>query len=326
MIQRLKLTSKRKLRYNASVFMFCLIVSATVWLLTKFSYQYTSLVTFPIIFTEFPEDKIPLTPGDSAINIAISGTGFSLLRINYFTRKRPFSVNLQHYSQQQLDEYAEINVNTMLVAQQLVERFNISGQVEYVMPENLVLRFEDKVTKRLPVLADVSYSLRRQHFAYDTLRIDPEYVELSGPVTLMDKIRYVKTHPLALEDVDANVHEKIGVVLPEPAERFEVNPSDVLITMQVERFTEAEVEVALQTYNAPEGMRIKLFPETVRVVYMVALRDYREIETGMFSCRVNLDGISSFEGRRLNVELYNAPPAARIVRIIPPDVEFLIMK
>lgn len=319
-------TDNRKLRYNASVFMSCLIISATLWLLTKFTYQYTSVVTFPVAFTDSPEDKIALTPNDSAINVAISGTGFSLLRINYFTRKRPFSINLQHFRQQQHEGYAEVLVNTSLVAQQLVERFNISGQVEYVTPENLVLRFEDKLTLRVPVLADVSYTLRRQYFAYDTLRVDPEYVEVSGPVSLTEKIRYIKTHPLVLEDVNAGLNEKIAVVLPEPADRFVVTPPEVRLNMQVERFTEAEVEVALQPYNAPEGLRIKLFPETVRVVYMVALIDYREIDSGMFSCRVNLDGINDFEGKRLNVEVQSAPSAARIVRIIPPDVEFLIMK
>jgi hypothetical protein len=325
-INRQLKTDDRNYRHNVSVFLLCLIISIFVWLLTKFTYEYTSVVSFPLSYTGIAEEKIPVSSMDSTLNIAIRGTGFSLLRINYFNRKRPFDINIQNYQLQPQEGFSEVIIGTSLVAQQIVERFGISGQVEYVVPESLTLRFEEKFSKKVPVLSDVEMSFRQQYFAYDSLTIQPEYVEISGIADQIGKIRFVKTRPVVLENLDASVERFVEIVKPGHLDHFWVDPPQVGIRLQVERFTEARFEIPVQMINLPDNVRVKLFPEKVNVSFMVALKDYKDMNAEMFSCVVDLSGIRSFEGKRLNVELGDAPEMIRGVRIVPPDVEFLILK
>lgn len=263
---------------------------------------------------------------DSTLNIAIRGSGFSLLRINYFIRKRPFDIKLQNYQLQPQEGFSEVTIGTSLVAQQIIEKFSIPGQVEYVLPESLTLRFEEKVSKKVPVLSDVTLSFRQQYFAYDSLTIQPEYVEISGIADQIGKIRFVKTMPVALENLDASVDRLVEIVKPGNLEHFWVDPPQVRIRLQVERFTEARFEIPVRVINSPDNIRVKLFPEKAEVSFMVALKDYKDISADMFSCVVDLSDIRNFEGKRLNVALQDAPELIKGVRITPPDVEFLILK
>jgi YbbR domain-containing protein len=325
-INRLLKTEDRNYRHNVSVFVMCLIISTLVWLLTKFTYEYTSVVSFPLRYTGISENKIPVSSMDSTLNIAISGTGFSLLRVNYFNRKRPFDINIQNYQLQQQDGFSEVTIGTSLVAQQIIEQFSIPGQVEYVVPESLTLRFEEKVSKKVPVLSNVEMNFRQQYAAYDSLTVHPEYVEISGKVEQIGKIRFVKTVPVVLENLDASVDRSVEIVKPAHLDHFWVDPQQVRIRLQVERFTEARFEIPVQMINLPDNVRVKLFPEKVNVSFMVALKDYKDMNADMFSVIVDLSDILAFEGKRLNVELQDAPAMVKGVRIAPPDVEFLILK
>ncbi len=313
-------------RHNVSVFTICLIISASIWLLTKLTYNYTTVVTFPVSFTGLPEEKIPMTHMDSALDIAINASGFGSLRINYFTRKRTFSINLMNYQMQTFEGYSEVVIGTSHVAQQIVERFNIPGQVDYVIPESLTLRFNEKVSRRVAVLPDVKYTFKRQYFAYDTMEVKPAYVEISGKADVIEKVRFVKTLPVVFENLDASVDRLVDLLPPNTTDPFWIDPPQVRITMRVEPFTETGFEVSVQPVNLPDSVKIKLFPEKVNISFLVALKDYKDLTPEMFKCRVDLTDVQNLEGSRLPVQLHNPSIMVRGIQIMPPEIEFLILK
>jgi hypothetical protein len=313
-------------RHNVSVFAICLTISVFIWLLTKLTYDYTNVVTFPVGYTGLPQEKIPMTSMDSVLDVAINATGFGLLRINYFTRKRTFNINLMNYQMQTFEGYSEVVIGTSLVAQQIVERFNIPGQVDYVIPESLTLRFNEKVSRRVAVLPDVKYTFKRQYFAYDTMEVKPAYVEISGKADVIEKVRFVKTLPVVFENLDASVDRSVDLLPPNTSDPFWIDPPQVRISMQVKRFTETGFEVSVQPVNLPDSVKIKLFPQKVNISFLVALKDYKDLTPEMFNCVVDFSDITGLEGSRLQVQLLDPPSVVRGIQITPPEIEFLILK
>ncbi|MBE0638613.1 MAG: hypothetical protein IH598_08835 [Bacteroidales bacterium] len=313
-------------RSKTTVFFICLVISTLLWILTKFAYQYTADIELPIQFISIPDDKVMVSKPDSLLRINVRASGFGLLRYNYFLKKKPFEINLINYRMQMPEGFSELTLGTTPLAQQIVERYNLPGQIEYVVPENIVLHFEDKQSKSVPVIPDVEYTLTKQYFAYDSLSVDPKYVKLSGTAAAIEKIYFVKTAPLKYENLTESIHQTVTILMPASKDFYEIEPKEALITLQVEKYTEAEIEVQIEQIIAPGSPRVKLFPEKVKVYYMVALKDFKRIEPSMFSCQVDLLGVKEFSGKRINVIIRDYPSYAKIVRIVPSDVEYIILK
>jgi hypothetical protein len=313
-------------RYKTSVFLICLMISTSVWLLEKFAYQYPTEINYPVSFSGFSDDNVLVGQTDSVLRIGFQASGFGLIRFHYFSQKHPFEINLQNYRMLQQSDFSELTVGTNPLARQIMESFNLSGNIEYVVPADLVIRFEDRKSKSVPVIPVVELNYMKQFFAYDSLSIDPENVVVSGTADEIGNIHFVKTAALKFDNLSASIDQMVNVELPDQAKRIRMEPAQVRIQMQVEKFTEAEIEIPIEKVNLPDGLRVKLFPEKVRVVYMVALKDFKRIEAGKFSCVVNLSQIRNFSGKRITVDLINYPDYIRIVRIVPPDLEYIILK
>ncbi len=319
-------TGGKNYRYKTSVFLICLMISTSVWLLEKFAYQYPIEITYPVKFTGVPDDNVLVGQADSVLRISFKASGFGLLRFQYFSQKQPFVINLQKYRLQHQSDFSELTIGTNLLARQIMESFNLSGSIDYVAPENLILRFEERKSKSVPVIPVVGLSFMKQFFAYDSLNVEPPNIEVSGTADDIASVHFVKTAPLKFENLSASIDQMVNIDLHESAKRIRIEPDQVRIRLQVEKFTEAEIDVPIEKINIPDGLRVKLFPEKVRVVYMVALKDFKRIDAGKFSCVVDLSQIRSFSGKRISVDVINYPDYIKIVRIIPSDVEYIILK
>lgn len=313
-------------RYKSTAFFVCLVISTLLWLLAKFAYQYPAEIPLPVKFIGIPADKVMVSKPDSLLWINVRASGFGLLRYNYFSKKKPFEINLLNYRMQMPDGFSELTLGTTQLAQQIIERYGLPGKIDFVVPENVVLRFENKVSKTVPVIPDVEFSLMKQYFAYDSLIVDPQYAKISGSEAAVSKIHFVKTLPLRFENLSMNINQFVNFEMPQTKDFIEVEPFQTLVSLQVEKYTEAEIDVPIDKKNAPQGIRVKLFPEKVKIYYMVALKDFKRIEAGMFSCMVDLSGIREFSGKRINVEVTTQPSYIKIIRIVPPDVEYIILK
>jgi hypothetical protein len=313
-------------RYKTSVFLICLMISTSVWLLEKFAYQYPTEITYPVKLTGLPDDKVLIGHANSVSRISFKASGFGLLRFQYFSRKQPFEINLQNYRIQPQSDFSELTIGTNPFARQIMESFNLSGSIEYVTPENLVLRFEERKSKSVAVIPVVGLSFMKQFFAYDSLSVEPQKVVVSGTADDISSVHFVKTAPLKFDNLSASIDQMVNIDLPESAKSIRIEPDHVRLQLQVEKFTEAEIEIPIEKINLPDEMRVKLFPEKVRVVYMVALKDFKKIDAGKFSCVVDLSKIRSFSGKRITVDLINYPDYIKIVRIVPPDLEYIILK
>lgn len=314
-------------RYKTTVFLICLVISSSIWFLTKFASQYPVEIRYSLKFSGVPEDRVLVNQSDSVLRINVKASGFALLKHQYFNKTKPFEVNVGQFIGLLKGESADVTVDSDLIARQIKEtQGGIPGTIEYVFPEALVFRLDRGNFKEVPLIPDVSYTLMKQYFAYDSLMVEPSTVRIFGISEDLSKINYVKTAPLKLDNLSESVDRAVEILNPRQTGGIRVEPTSARITLQVEKFTEAGIEVPIQPVNLPSGMRVKLFPEKVTVYYMVALKDFKRIDPEMFNCKVNLSKLKEQTGQRISVEVTNSPSYVKLQRVAPPDVEFIILK
>ena len=315
-----------KYRYKLTVFFICLVISAFIWMLIKLSGQYSSEITIPVTYSEIPEGKILVNRVDTTIRIGITDRGFSLAWIKYFKRTEPLTIDLKDYRLRQHMHQYEALVGTNAWTQQFLNKYDLSGGVDYILPDTIAFYFEDRYSKEVPVEPDMDIRFAKQYFAYDSMEIDPPTVTISGLYKNISKITEVTTEHMKFSSLSSSIDETVRLKKPITSPEVRVEPEKINIKLHVEKFTESQIEVPISRINEPGGFRVKIFPDKAVVTYLVALKDYKKVSSEMFSCRVDLGKIDTTMSSKLEVSMSSAPNYIRIVSIEPPEVDYLVLK
>jgi len=318
--------NNEKYRYKIIVFLICLVISTTVWMLIKLSDQYTTDITIPIVYSDIPEGKILVNKVDTLIKIGITDRGFALAWIKYFKKKDPLSIDLKDLRlRQNMHQYVAL-VSTESWANNFLGQYNLNGNVDNINPDTIAFNFEDRYSKKVPVKTNVILNFSKQFFAYDSLIVTPDSTIVSGLYQSIDNIDFVETVPFTFNNLNMSVNENIPLKLPIESPNIRIDPSKVNLKLTVEKFTESQIEVPITKINQPEEMRIKIFPEKLTVKYLIALKDFKKINPDMFICNVDISHLLDGNSNKLDVSLKTFPSYIRILSIEPAEVDFLVLK
>lgn len=322
----LRARNDKTYRYKLTVFLICLFISSFIWMLIKLSQHYGSEILIPVTYSKIPEGKILVSKADTTIRIGITVQGFSLAWIKYFSRKAPLKVNLSNYRlRQQMHQYVCL-INTKVWAKQFSEQYDHGDKIDYILPDTIALYFEDRYFKEVPVETDIAIKFRKQYFAYDTLSITPKRVTISGLNKNISQVDFVKTVPVSFTNLHENLNKNIALKNPMLTADIMLDPDEVNVKLQVEKFTESKIEIPINKINEPDNRSVKIFPDKATITYLVALKDYEKMSADMFSCRVNLSEINKRPDNKLDISLSSHPQFIKIVNIEPAEVDYLFLQ
>lgn len=317
-------TQGRKLPWSprVSAFLVCLLLAGSFWLLHALSREYTVRVNVPVEFTNLPAGR--LMPGNlpDSISADVRASGFTLLMLMWTEGNENVQLDLSRARSIGGGEYA-IATN----ASQHVLHSGLGNNIRVVRlyPDTVVLGFEGKLEKRVPVRAQIEINCAPMYRMGDSLRVSPEYVTISGPEALLDKISFVETEKKEFNDVSANLDEDIKLILPEGITQVSVQPSLVKVTAIVGKYTEGRFTIPLSTINVPSNVDLKTFPDKVDVIFQVPVESYTLIKPEMF--RAVADYRKAQKGNQsLEVEIVKQPLYIRNLKVEPARVDFIIRK
>ena len=325
-INRILRRRGEKFNIKTTVFLICLLISLLIWFLIKLTEQYSTEVQYPVKFINIPEGKILTNKVDSLVKFGIEERGFDLIGLKWFTRKRPFEIDLNKLGlKKQGDKYIAC-LNTSQWAQEITRKLNVEGNLKYVFPDTIFFRFENRYSKKIPVKSDISVSCKKQYFVYDSVRLNPDSVIITGLKSIIDTISFIKTVSKKYSETDQTVDEKIALSKNFVSKQISLNKEEINIYIPVEKYTESEIEIPVTLKNKKDNLRIKLFPDRVKVFFMIALKDFNKISSENFSCSVDLSEIIENKDKKLRVILDSSPKFCKIIRIEPPEIDCLILR
>lgn len=316
----------RNYRYKLTVFLICLAISSFIWILIKLSGNYSSDIVIPVTYTNIPEGKILVNTVDTSLKIGVTEQGFSLAWLKYFKKSEPLKINLNNYRlRQHMHQYVSL-VNTGSWAQQFSNQFDLSGKIDYILPDTMAFYFEDRYSKVVSVEPDIEIKFRKQYFAYDSMIISPTKVTVSGLNKNINNVESVKTVPVSYTNLNENLNKNITLKKPGLTSDIMIDPEEVNVKLHVEKFTESSIEIPINMINEPERQRVKIFPDKVTVTFLVALKDYNKVTPDMFSCNVDLSDIDFAGDNKLDVSIKSYPIHLKNVSIQPGEVDYLLLQ
>lgn len=315
---------KAQFKVKLAVFSFFVIVALILWYLNKLSYEYTADVSFPVRFENMPSGKILVGEPPKYVVLNVRGFGYTLLKYRLSSKLTPISINLQNAGvlSKQDDEH-----KYMLITNRSRHLFSgyLSNDLilEKVSPDTIFFQFTNLAERRVRVIPNVSYSIKKQYMDSGPLLIKPDSVTIVGPHAIIDTLSGIRTVKHFFADVDRPLHEKLSLVtIPQVS----MSHRNVEVTVPVERYTEANVSIPIEVRNLPDSLRLIILPRLAQVKCNVVLSDYQNIETTSLWAYVDYYQIEQMLGNRLTVRVESKPYVVSDISFEPQFVEFFIEK
>jgi len=308
---------------RATTFLVCLLIATAFWFLNALSKEYPSSLRLPVVYTNLPADQVVANRLPDSLDLELRASGFNLLRWSFVKPGDPILVDLGSARRSKSGDYHYLAFNRQLekISQQMIR----GVKVLRMQPDTLWFSYAPRTVVRVPVRPRLEVHCKPGYRSGDSMRVTPAEVEVSGPTELVQKISYVETETMRYYDVDNTVVATLRLQPPAEFRKLSFSPGAVSVEAPVYRFTEARKEIPVTVEQVPPGLRLQLFSNKVTVIYNVPLEKAESVDESMFRAVIDYRKIET-GAASAKVQLVRQPSFASNVRVEPAEVGFLIRK
>ncbi len=258
------------------------------------------------------------------LNLNVSGRGYTLLR-NVFTASqhpiilREIALNYNSYSPDSNKSYVLTRSLKEIIQLQLGSELVLN----YIAPDTIFYEFSIVERKKVPVEPNIDLDFASQCMLGSDIISKPDSIIISGPRSLTDTIKKVQTIYKRFTKVDKSFSIDLELI---PIKGVFFVGKQVTLNISVDKYTESFVMIPIKVINLPDSMEMKTFPASVRINYIVALRNYNKVRPRQFRAIVDYRTIYNSINNKLKVTLERQPAFAKSVSFKPKNVDYIIEK
>lgn len=293
-------------------------IAALLWLIIKLSANYTVTEPLTINIKDAPSNMV-LTNGTQKIKVTLSTSGFELL--NYYfkpTARRKVDISLEEVPLHK-DSESTYSFNSSYAREKIANFLTIEPNEVSFDENRIILNMEQLDSVRVKVIPNVDLTYEKQYNRLGKIHLTPDSVTIYGPKNKIAAIDNVHTQDLTLR----NINQNIDIDLPLKLDKtLNTNCKEVNVKIFVEKYTEAIANVPITNDSK---QKLRLFPDKVKIKYIVSLTDYNITKENSFKVNIDTADINTSDNF-LPIYLTDYPNNTRIISIEPKEVEYIIIE
>lgn len=311
----------RQIRPNekAVIIFICIFLSTFFWFLASLSKNYSTVLSIPLDYDKVSDGYQRTNEPISRLQVHVKGSGFELLGEQLGLNKNSI----------QLDFNAALNtsrnrltISTKSLFTKVRDAIDDELLIDHISPDSIVIEVQPLVNKLLKVIPDIEIKLDEGYQVVGNIISEPSELNVSGPKSLLDTIDGIKTEILSVPKLNDTLIQRVELdkaLTP----YLNIDIQDVQLTIPVEKFTEKKVNLGVEVIS--DSLDILTFPDQVEVILLLPLSHYEILNASSLKAEVlfEKDGLDQ---SKLPVRLSSLPDYAKLVRINPPKVEYIIKK
>jgi hypothetical protein len=315
--------NKQKFNRKASVFAVCLIIAAFFWSITTLSMEITSMVRFPVKYVNLPKDKIVSNNLPDSLEMEVRASGFEIVRYRLQQHLDPVILDASAYKPHKGSDYFYLTTTARM--ENINRQLGKEMKVLNIVPDTIFLNFSKKISKMVPVIARVKATFQKNFQQNDSILIVPGEVRVSGSPVLLEKVKELHTQDIQVSGLDKSYTVRKAILVGADLKQLELSTDSVSIHIPVSKYTEGQVEVPLEILHVPAGMSLKVFPDKIKITYLVAFDSFEKIKADMFQACVDYQKLEAGSSK-IHVDLVRFPSNVRSVSLSPDRVEYIVRK
>ncbi len=319
-----KAISREKAKWNQKlvVFTFFLVIATVLWYLNKLSYEYSTELSYPVRFENFPKGKVLVGDPPRTINLVVKAYGYTLLRYKLIAPLSPLVVDIQQVSMSKLgDSDTKVFMLTSRIRGGLANQLRGEVQLEGIKPDTLFFEFTTRIEKKVRLNPNLHITYDKQHMLSGPIVLSPDSITISGPQSLIDTINSINIPLERFEKLNFTSERLVSIPT---IHQVSFSHRRVTIIVPVEKFTEARVDVPVEVKNAPDNIRLIILPRTVVVKCNVAISQYANLSNRQFHAYIDYNDIVSSFDNTLRVNIIARMPFVSNIDFEPKYIEYII--
>ncbi len=319
---------KKKIITKKNVlFLFFFILSSILWLLNVLDKKYTTKIEYPIFYKNIPQNKILSKKLPKKIELELESVGFNLLKYKIGNTIKPINLDISLIFLKK--KMQKNDKNFFLTKKELLE--NIKKQLEEnfflknINIDTLFFNFSSIIKKKFFVKHNVEVNLKKQYMLKEEIFTLPDSVTLSATASILDTIKFVETVERTYNNLSKNIQMSIKLKI---LKDIKYSQNSVNLNIPVEKFTEATVKIPVEIINIPKKENIKIFPNTIRITYLIGLSNYKKLDKNDFRAIVDYNSIFDKNHKivksKMKVQIINYPKYLLSFKCYPKKLEYII--
>ena len=308
--------------HKAFVFLVCLAMSSFLWLLLSLEKRYTSRISVPVSYVEFPKDKQLSGLLPQKFDLIVDAYGYTLLSYKLWLPFSPVIINVSELIDNIYDRGNKLKyiIYTVSHKEEIEKQISSEIRILSIKPDSLVFNFSKIITRKIKVKPNLNLSFENQYSLMDEPITIPDSILVSGQKNLMDTLKFVFTNVRIHSKLSHSLEEKVAL---KAISGLKMLVKEVNLNISVEQNTEVNFDVPIQITNKPANIILKTFPGKVKVSCRIGLSKYKKLDASFFRAYINYEKISLQEPR-LPVSFENRTNAVLSMDYSPKEVEYII--
>lgn len=309
---------------DLKVFLLSLLISTVIWTIMKLSDVNTYEYDVVLQYTEIPDDLLLINEPDSVVKLKLTSQGFNFFT-NVFSGNQAISISMNQFDirKSNYDDVFNYKISVDQLSKQIGEKLNVRNLGEIIEPDSILFRFSKYKTKDVPIKVNHNLEFRNNYQLYGKAKTNPEYVSVSGPMSIIDTMKFIATESFSVDKIGEDFEKTLSLIVPED---IILSHSKVDAIFKVANYTEIERKVKVQLINRVEDVKIKTFPDFVTISYVVAVNDNDKIDENSFVITATLDSLKLLRGDELIPELEKKPDFVRNLTIKDKTIDYIIIE
>lgn len=310
---------------KVGVFAIRLCIASFLWVINALNRTYTKTIAVPIKYINLPKNKVLSTELPKVIQVDVKATGAKLLFIDYNKNSNEIIIDAGPSIRKNKNKQI-VAINTALSIGNLSKLFNTEIELMKVKPDSIYFSFGKSYQKIVPVKPTLLIDFDPLYNYADKVKITPSFVTLYGDSNLISSIDSVNTEKIVLNNLNNTISQKAKIDLPEEiVQRVGLSISEVQLDINVDKFTETQLEIPIETIGVPSNMQLKTFPDKITITVTIGLKEFETLKASQFKAIVDYKNIQNNKSK-LPVEIKTTLDNVKITKVSPEKVEFLLKK
>jgi hypothetical protein len=310
-------------RRKVTVFSICLLLASLFWVLLACNDHYSTKIRASVSYINMPENRMLIEKLPQTAEMLVNGSGYDL--IPYIIRPNLANIIID-------GRYIGVNASSktgqaFVTTTSSIDFFNrehFDIKALNILPDTIFFSFFERGIKKVPVHLNRYFTFDRQFSLSDSIMLQPDSILISGPFATLDSIKRIETEPLILDGLKTS--GDYSVKIKKSSKLITYAPLEIGVHLEVDKFTEAELEVPISIEHVPLGDSLEIFPKQVKITYLVSLRNYNKVNPNLFRISADAFDIRNAKNANLLLNVKQFPPYVQGIRIEPETVEFIIRK
>jgi len=306
-----------------AVFFFFLFVSSLFWVLNALTKDYKSEITYSVKYINIPENKVLISTLPSEFKLKVDAFGYALARYNLSKSLPSIVVDVELlYKKNKKNKFFVLTKNTK---DKITKQLNSEIEVLNISPDTLFFEFADMINKKILVKPNLNINCIKPFHVSGEITVNPDSILVSGPTSILDTLKFISSVKLSYKDVNDTLIRDVQLI-----DNAELKYSDnfVRVNIPVDKYTENTFIVPLEVINKPENLTIQIFPNKVRLNFLVSVSQFSLLKPYNLKAYVDYNNIQNNISNKLrvSVDCTNKEILLYSVKATPSIVEYIIEK